>query len=488
MLLDGMDFPFAFLRVGRTSTRYSHSALDPNYPTLLKMKTSRKPHLGFLSHGAQAVILFIGFALNAVALSQENAVNVSATKDHVLFVGTDLSVKQDGKFYHVVGANKKTLKIEKDHALAEVRLSGGASIRINKGVKLSNLSATIGHLQTESIDRESARAQLAAMQASMALMDESGDHEDRLHGTVTLLSAVGINPDAAGGAAASRANLDAIQASASAAYISALPDLARYNSSVSTLFNQSLMQPGLDDEVTLDASALPGLHTIGGSGLSDSGAGGSSSMSFSPTNAPSASIEVELTFDVSSPEPLDNAYIVVVANYASLSKPGEVARQISAREFARIDSQPKQVKMTHAASLNGLPFKKFDMGLFANGQEVATNLSEKRMALTSDQAFQFFLIDYLSTHKGATRPPTPMLMTPRTEFRRDLATIETNQTIYANVDKMGNTLAISTDAGGKQPVPASVESALRNVRFLPALNNGAPVDGRVKVTLAQLTN
>jgi hypothetical protein len=432
--------------------------------------------------------LLVGSIFNSVASAQADVANPPDKKDHVLFVGTDLSVRQNGKFYRVVGANKKSIKIEKDHALSDVRLAGGADIRINKGVKLSNLTAKIGKIQTESIDRESARAQLAAMQASMALMDEAGDNQDRLHGRMVALSAVAINPDAAAGAAISRANLDVMQAAASASYISALPDLARMNSAVSTLLTQTIMQPKPDEDVTLDASALPGLHTIGGNGLSESGSGSSTSISLSQPSAPSASTEVELTFELSSPEPLENAYIVVVANYASPNKPNEVARQISAREFAVIDSHPKQVKLTHAASVGGLPFRKFDMGLFANGQEVATNLSEKRLALTSDQAFQFFLIDYLSSHKGATLPPTPMLMKPRAEIRRQLAKIQREQSVYANVDKMGNILAMSSDAAGNQPLPSSVQSALQFVRFMPALNNGAPVEGRIKVTLAQLAN
>jgi hypothetical protein len=433
-------------------------------------------------------MLLFGFVL--IATAQENAASIPTTKDHVLFVGTDLSVKQDGKFYHVVGANKKTLKIDKDHALIDVRLSGGANIRINKGVKLSNLSATIGHVKTESIDRESARAQLAAMHASMALMDESSDQADRLQGNVTLLSAVAIDPHLENlrmKAYISRENLDAMQKDAADSYINALPDLARLTSSATTLFNQSVMPAGVDDEVTLDASALPGLNLLGGSAIGESGSSGSASA-LSQNNVPGGSAEVELTFDVSSPEPLENAYIVVVANYASLGKSNEVARQISAREFAHIDSRPQRVKMSHAASMNRLPFKKFDIGLFANGQEVATNLSEKRMALTREQAFQFFLIDYLSTHKGATLPPTPMLMTPRAEFRRRVEKAEAHQTIYVNVDKMGNTLKLSTDAAGSERLPTSLESALQNVRFMPALNNGAPVEGRAKVTLAQLAN
>jgi len=357
---------------------------------------------------------------------------------------------------------------------------------------LSSLSATISNVQTESFDRESARAQLAAMQASMRLMDEAGDRVDQLHGKEMVLSAIAIRSGpgtgAPRGADVSAGNLEAARQEAKATYIAALPVLNQSNAAASTFLTQNVQAEPIDDEVTLDASALPGLRLLGGSDLGDSkGSGGSASASsFVQRNVSSGTAEVDLTFDVSSPVPLDHAYIVVVANYSSPNKPDEVARQVSAREFAHVDSHPQHVKMRHAASVNGLQFRKFEMGLYANGQEVATNLSEKRMPLTSDQAYQFFLIDYLAAHKGATLPPTPVLMTPRSEFRRQVETTEANQTIYANVDKTGNVLAISTDAAGTQRLPAAVESALQNVRFMPALEKGTPVDGRLKVTLAQL--
>jgi hypothetical protein len=453
------------------------------------MKTLPSIRPGFLRAVAHGAAFFAMLISHPLAWADDPPATPAAAKDHVLFVGTDLSVKQDEKFYKVVGATKKALKIEKDHSIKDVRLSGAPSVKINKGVKLSNRSATISKVQTESVDRVSAKAQLAAMQASMALSDEWGDNEDRLHGKMTLLSAVAINrgPNATRGSDVTAAGLEAQQAEARANYLAALPNLDNLTTVTSTMLIDNIMHGDpIDDEVTLDASALPGLNLMGGAQLGDGGSSGSSSVDISKGNVATGNAEVELTFDVSSPEPLENAYIVVVANYASLTKPNEVARQISAQEFARIDSQPKKVKMTHAAAMNRLPFKKFDIALFANGQEIATNLSEKRMGLTADQAYQFFLIDYLRSHKGATVPPTPMLMTPRTEFRRQVEKTETNQTIHASVDKTGKVLAISTDAAGKEPVPAAVDAALQKVRFMPALEKGIPVDGHLKMRIADL--
>jgi hypothetical protein len=456
------------------------------------MKTPRNPPSSDVRRAAQAAAILIGFVLNCAALPQATPEVSSAPKDHVLFVGTDLAVKQGKEFHHVVGAKKDALQIEQGGRLTEVRLGQGANVKVSRGVKLSSLSATISDVRTESIDRASARAQLVAMQNSMALQSESLDEQDRLHGRMVLLSATAVymGPNRVLiGPEISAENMMLQRKEALDAYTNELPQLDELATAANTLLNQSLMSADpIDDEVTLDASALPGLKLLGDSASSDSSLSGSANKNLLRNNTAGRTAEVELTFNVSSPTPLDHAYVVVVANYGSSSKPDEVARQISAKEFGHVDSHPQRVKMKHAASINGLPFRKFDIGLYANGQEVATNLSEKRLALTSDQAFQFFLLDYLSTHKGATLPPTAILMTPRSAFRQQVEKSDPNQKIFAKVDKMGAVVAMGIDPAATLPLPAPLQSVLQSVRFMPALEKGAPVDGRVEVTLAQLAN
>jgi hypothetical protein len=280
------------------------------------------------------------------------------------------------------------------------------------------------------------------MKASMLLADEASLTEDRLHGNVIFAGAVGVDPEASVGAAITAAMIEANKAAANAAYAGGLNDLESISSSANAFMLERTSQAGATD--------------------------------------------VELSFDVSSPEPLDDAYIVVIANYAADNKSGKVAQKVSARAFDRLDSQTRKVTMVHAAKLDGLPFKNFDIGLYSNGQEVATNLSSKRVDLTREQAYEFFLIDYLTGHKDATRPPTPILMAPRAVIRRQIGDADANQPVYATIDKMGKILSISADEAGKVKLPASVEVVMQNVRFMPALNKGDPVEGRVKITLADL--
>lgn len=405
------------------------------------MKTFPTPTSRLLHRAVLAALLSTGFVVSTIAATSPSPAD-APTKDHVLFVGTDLAVKQDGQFYRVVRATKDSLMIERDHVVKNIRTVDNAEIHVTRGVKLSSLSATIDNLRTDSVDRVAARAQFEAMHEQTLLTDQAHATADRLQGEMVRAGAVGLDPSAMGGYGAVGAAANEANKSATAqAYASALPGLESNAAAASTFFFEK--------------------------------------------NQRSDSAEVELAFDVSSPEPIENAYLVVVANYTGGDK---VARQISTRELKLIDSHPRRIKLVHPAALSGLDFKKFDIGLYANGQEVATNLSEKRMPLTATQAYQFFLIDYLSKHPGANTPPAAMLMTPRTEFRKQINNADTNQPIYATVDKSGAVLAVSTDEAGAQKLPSSLASALENVRFLPALQNGTPVEGRVKITLAQLVN
>lgn len=384
-----------------------------------------------------AASISVSFTSLALAASQ-----ASEGKDHVLFVGTDLSIKQDGTFYHVARATKDSFLIERDHTVQEVRGSKASEIKVTRGVKLSSLSATIDNMKTDSVDPVAAQAQFAAMREQSILTDQAGDAADRLHGQMVLANAIALNPDAAGGYGRTGAEAAAAhQREATDAFANGISLVDSNIASASTFFLEKTQRR--------------------------EGAG------------------VELSFDVSSPERIENAYLVVVANYVQGDK---VARQISARELKELGIRPTRIKLVHPATLSGLEFKKFDVALYANGQEVATNLSEKRMPLTSDQAYKFFYIDYLTKHAGANKAPAAMLMTPRAEFRQQIGNAETNRPIYATVDKNGAVVAMSTDEAGAEKLPASLATALEHVRFLPALQNGNPVDGRVKITLAQLVN
>ncbi len=365
----------------------------------------------------------------------------SAPKDHILFVGLNLAVKDNGKYVPVVGATNRALEFVANHQLKQVALRDAGDIRISRGVKLSALTATIGNMRTDSVNRAAARAQLDAMHGAMAMMDEAAMSRDRAVAEMT-------NADLQGGSNQPDPR-DAANRTEPAA-TSAMRDIAN-------------MLPGADANIANASSFM----------IDDM--------------APNPALgEVELSFEVSAPRPLEQAYLVVIADYASTTDPKDIARQVTARALGQIDTKPRKVWMLHPAVIAGREFKKFYLGVYAEGQEVATNLSEKRLELTRDQAYQFFLIDYLAAHRSDTRPPSAMLMVSRAEFRHQVGGARLDQPVYARVDKTGALVALSADEAGTEKIPASIDTALQQVRFVPALDKGQPVDGRARLTLAAL--
>ncbi len=388
---------------------------------------------------------FLAAALLAAVVSPARAAEApaSAPKDYTLFVGVDLAVQQGDGFQHVVGATDRALVIEAGGQLKEVPQSDANMIRISKGVKLSTVTATIANVKTDSVDRAAARAQFDAMRAYVILNDQASERQDFLQGAILAvqfsggdLPPSGMDP---GGAPPPPTTSDAIKA-----YADALPGLDQNVTAASTLFFKDM----------------------------------------SERSAPT----VELTFDVTSPQPLEQAYLIVVAEFAANDKAGEVARQVSARYLGHLDATPRKVKMAHTAAAPGFTFKRFQIGLFADGQEVVTNLSDSRLALTEDQAYQFVVANYLIAQKGQTRPPAPVLMTSRTDLRRRADQAPLNADIFARVDKTGALVALSADEAGTVKVGDTMAAALQKVRFAPALDKGVPVDGRVRFTLASLVN
>src|ERR1035438_3233767 len=51
----------------------------------------------------------------------------------------------------------------------------------------------------------------------------------------------------------------------------------------------------------------------------------------------------------------------------------------------------------------------FDVHLYNRGEEVATNVSPKRVELTRDEAFEYIKMEYISAHKGDTLAAVPVM-------------------------------------------------------------------------------
>jgi hypothetical protein len=363
------------------------------------------------------------------------------SKDQTLFVGMDLALPRDGEFCRVVGATSKGFIVQARRQRLEVPFANASELRITKGVKLSSLSATVSKVKTENFSRAAAKEQFRAMNTYVLMNDLASQAADRAQGELT-------RADLGGG--------------------SNLPD-PRSGITVSPLesavTNFNSVQPGVDSSRVMSSSFLfDNMRGRGGD-------------------------TVAATFEVAAERRIEHPYVLLVVDFAG-EKPGQIMRGVAARTLDFVDATPRalslEVQVDASRLRAGAEVKNVYVNVYADGQEVATNLSERKVSLTKQEAYQYYLLEYLGTHKGETRAPAPMLLTPRSELRRPGDPAQLKQAVYAAVDKQGTLVALSTDEAGQQKVGTEVEALLKSFRFMPALEKGVPVDGRLKLTPAEL--
>jgi len=363
-------------------------------------------------------------------------------KDHSIFVGVDVSVAWRGKYYRVIGTDKNAVRIMLDGKVTVLPLTVLRDIHVNRGVKLSNRSATVTNLHgAKGTNRAQAAAEAAAMQNTMAMQSMAENARDSAVANAGYVANI-----SSPGADGSAANLGADA-------------------------TKQVMAPLLEIENSINqlAKTNKDLH------LDDSGPGGDL-----------GSTGFVVSFEVSAPGPLDECHVAIIATYTIPGASGVTLNKVSFLSLGTLDLDPRKVTCELRGFPAGAELEGYRVALYSNSQEVATNLSARRTEVTRDEALIFLITDYLAGHPGATLPPAPILMVPRSEFVLRLGDAPLDLVIYARVNKDGKIIRLSTNASGSGPLPSDLNLAVDQIAFVPALEKGKPVEGVAKFKLADL--
>lgn len=124
--------------------------------------------------------------------------------------------------------------------------------------------------------------------------------------------------------------------------------------------------------------------------------------------------------------------------------------------------------------------------LFADGSEIATNLSQKHVQMTRKDATVFLSFQYLSRNEGKTRPPQRVWKYLSHEVRDNLDPELMNESITLKIDKEGQVTDIISDPRVRAALTASNMREISSQIYLPALDNGQPVPGELELKLRDL--
>ncbi len=195
---------------------------------------------------------------------------------------------------------------------------------------------------------------------------------------------------------------------------------------------------------------------------------------------------VLVTCEVSAPVPVGDAYLVVVAHYRDKDDPTNLKRWIFAKDLERLDPEPVKVRVMQGGFPAGYELLRSTVHLYGRGLEYGTNVSDKSVWLTREEAHQYLVMDHVSAHKGATLPPALALGLDAASLHANYDDTQAQQVIYVKVSRDGLPLGVFRDAECIRPGGEVLERLVAVARFTPALAKGKAVEGIAKLKLADL--
>jgi hypothetical protein len=428
----------------------------------------------------------------------------SGVKTHTLFMGADIDVKLDRDLYRVrdvvgsswvVDVNGRSTEISAKHA--------PLNLKVTPMLKLTETSATISALvraKAYSFDNDpsvmltrglnqsaSANADLNAMASNaQARADTSSNHalggasvlagsDDQFSANALMTQAEfsysNTHPTVLNGAGLPLPSPNAPSTTTSTAGNTVLPDMVMVPSK--NLFNNPTneLNVGINQ---IAAAAEANQTNIGKEQEGKLTSGGLDAL--------------DVDFDVRSDTVLREPYVVTITRFrAPNTKPGMVQNLIYAKSLHPIDALPEHIHFTEEGFPFGYEMIEFHLHLYNAGKEIATNVAPDRVELTSDEAFQYVLIDYLSTHRHETLPASPAMGKLPTDLAAKLAAGKYGETFYVRVSKLGTAdQAFSDPACTSRIGDPYLDSVVSRLRFKPALVNGKETDGTAALNLKNL--
>jgi hypothetical protein len=197
---------------------------------------------------------------------------------------------------------------------------------------------------------------------------------------------------------------------------------------------------------------------------------------------------LEVAFDVTAEKAIQSPYFVVITKFHARNAPeGASQNLIYAKALDPITTSVSHVKFEQGGFPPGYQLISFELHLYDNGVEIATNVSPDRKVLSADEAFAYVKDKYIAAHKGETLSAAPVMGSLPDDLGSMIASGKYADTVYVRVSKDGTASEAFEDAACTKKIDDSyLDSIVHGIRFKPALVQGEPVAGVAPLNLSRL--
>lgn len=358
-------------------------------------------------------------------------------RDHHLFVGAELFVRQGNDITAIKRIAGDSVVLDQDK-ITTVPLRNTDGINWQIATKVSSVGAKIDGFKAKAIRAVdlSAFVEQASMQTAL---NDQADLIQRDANTLSNQIAVASNmANSNDPAAAAAGNVLGAQLSGD------LSEVSNGLDGIENLIDATLMEEGLVTGESSNANAL------------------------------------DITLKVSSPVPLEDAYLFVSLR---LLVDGRIRDTSFHHHLRSIGPRPREVSFVRSGFAEGFEIQETKVYLFSHGIEIPTNLSEKHYELTYREAKEFLQLSHQADHPRETVPALPAwsLSPPSLLAIRDARTVDFPLTI--DLDDRGSITKIHDS---DLIIPETVMKLISKMTFLPALQHGTPVNSTITINPADL--
>jgi len=197
---------------------------------------------------------------------------------------------------------------------------------------------------------------------------------------------------------------------------------------------------------------------------------------------------LRVTFTVSAPRPLRTPYVVIFMRFLQEEdRPDTASVWVYAERLPDIDEHPRAITVLRGGFPPGYHIDSYHVHLYEGPAEIATTVSPKRVALTTDEAFQYSVIQYVGAHRGETSGPAKAKAFWPADLHSHLLPDQLSRLLFVKVGKDGRAIGMFEDESCTKPVAdAELAAVTPALRFFPALENGKPAQGVATVKLGML--
>jgi hypothetical protein len=389
------------------------------------------------------VLQYALFTLLGLSLPSFAGEPSPAPKDHALFVGSSLWVEMDGRSFEVIGASAHDAFVVVDGQRKAVPLDNLGTVRIERSLKLTDVIARIDKFECNEVESTGVTSpEMDQMRQSLiisSMVDYAKGQSDSLNRKIEMLDSTPKQVVGNFGILISNPMLPQAEA-----------DIAAAQGNI---------------------GSLAGTYNSSSTMLVDSTTGG----------VPRSSLEISGEFVL--PTAAKEALLLVDTEYRE-KKSGPVMHSMYLHTVRNLGSASKRVQFVQPGFPRGFIFEKTNLHLFVDGKEVASNLSEKRVDLTADEALRYLVMCYVVSHTKDSLAASPLKFAIPANFQTQAKGLSLVQPLFVTVGADGVVRKLSADAAGNGAVDPYLDAVVSKFRFTPALKEGKPVESVVELKLS----